>query len=142
MALAASAGRRACSRGAGATGAGMAGEGPRPTGLRVARGGTVLLAAVDWVVRPVEKWAVLGPNGAGKTTLLQIAAARLFPTSGTVDLLEERGGGVDGFELRPRIGLSSAALAERVPADERVLDVVLTAGYAIFGRADETYDAA
>src|SRR3978361_1456306 len=101
MALAASAGRRACSRGAGATGAGMAGEGPRPTGLRVARGGTVLLAAVDWVVRPVEKWAVLGPNGAGKTTLLQVAAARLFPTSGVVDLLDERLRRVRGLARPP-----------------------------------------
>jgi iron complex transport system ATP-binding protein len=120
----------------------MAGEVLRLSGVRIERGGATLLDGVDWTVRPGEKWAVLGPNGAGKTTLLQIAAARLFPTSGTVDLLEERVGEVDVFELRPRIGLSSAALAERVPADERVLDVVLTAGYAIFGRADEAYDAA
>jgi iron complex transport system ATP-binding protein len=100
------------------------------------------LDGVDWTVRRGEKWAVLGPNGAGKTTLLQVAAARLFPTSGTVDLLEERLGRVDVFELRPRIGLASAALAERVPPEEQVLDVVLTAGYAIFGRSSESYDPA
>jgi iron complex transport system ATP-binding protein len=118
----------------------MAGEVLRLSGVRIVRGQTTLLDGVDWTVRQGEKWAVLGPNGAGKTTLLQVAAARLFPTSGTVDLLDERLGRVDVFELRPRIGLASAALADRVPTDERVLDVVLTAGYAIFGRAGERYD--
>jgi iron complex transport system ATP-binding protein len=120
----------------------MAGEVLRLSGVRVVRGSTTLLDDVDWTVRQGEKWAVLGPNGAGKTTLLQVAAARLFPTSGVVDLLDERLGRVDVFELRPRIGLASAALAERIPGDERVFDVVLTAGYAIFGRSREDYDAA
>jgi iron complex transport system ATP-binding protein len=120
----------------------MAGEVLRLSGVRIVRGGTTLLDGVDWTVRQGEKWAVLGPNGAGKTTLLQVAAARLFPTSGVVDLLDERLGRVDVFELRPRIGLASAALAERVPADERVFDVVLTAGYAVFGRSRESYDPA
>jgi iron complex transport system ATP-binding protein len=120
----------------------MSGEVLRLSGVRIVRGQTTLLDGVDWTVRSGEKWAVLGPNGAGKTTLLQVAAARLFPTSGVVDLLDERLGRVDVFELRPRIGLASAALAERVPAEERVLDVVLTAGYAIFGRSRENYDSA
>src|ERR1700710_3036079 len=101
----------------------MAGEVLRMSGVRVQRGGNTLLDGVDWTVREDEKWAVLGPNGAGKTTLLQVASARLFPTSGTVDLLDERLGRVDVFELRPRIGLASAALAEGVPSNETVLDV-------------------
>jgi iron complex transport system ATP-binding protein len=120
----------------------MAGEVLRLSGVRIQRGGNILLDGVDWSVRPGEKWVILGPNGAGKTTLLQVAAARLFPTTGTVDLLDERLGRVDVFELRPRIGLASAALAERIPGGETVLDVVLTAGYAIFGRSREAYDAA
>ncbi|HSP39048.1 MAG TPA: ABC transporter ATP-binding protein [Frankiaceae bacterium] len=120
----------------------MAGEVLRLSGVRITRGGTTLLDGVDWTVRPGEKWAVLGPNGAGKTTLLQVAAARLFPTGGTVDLLEERLGRVDVFELRPRIGLASAVIADRIPDDERVIDVVVTAGYAIFGRSGEAYDPA
>jgi iron complex transport system ATP-binding protein len=119
----------------------MAGEVLQLAGVRVVRGTSTLLDEVDWTVRPDEKWAVLGPNGAGKTTLLSVAAARLFPTAGTVDLLDERLGRVDVFELRPRIGLASAALADSVPAQESVLDVVLTAGYAIFGRSRERYDA-
>ena len=60
---------------------------------------------------------VLGPNGAGKTTLLQVASAQIHPTSGVAGILGEVLGTVDVFELRPRIGLTSAALAERIPRD-------------------------
>ena len=87
-----------------------------------------------------ERWVVLGPNGAGKTTLLQIASAQLFPTQGSVDVLEERLGSVDVFELRPRIGLTSAALAERIPRHETVHDVVVSAAYGVLGRWREIYD--
>jgi iron complex transport system ATP-binding protein len=47
---------------------------------------------------------------------------------------------VDVFELRPRIGLASAALADRIPGDERVRDVVVTASYGVVGRWREAYD--
>jgi iron complex transport system ATP-binding protein len=109
-------------------------------GVSVVRGGTPILDGVDWSVHEGERWVVLGPNGAGKTTLLQVAAARLHPSIGTVDLLDERVGRVDVFELRPRIGLASAALAEQIPPGERVRDVVLTASYAVVGRWHEQYD--
>ena len=56
----------------------------------VTRGGKDLIRAVDWRVELDERWVVLGPNGAGKTTLLNLAAARLHPSSGTVDVLGER----------------------------------------------------
>ncbi len=44
----------------------------------------------------------------------RIASARLFPSSGTVDILSERLGRVDVSELHPRIGLLSSALAANV----------------------------
>ncbi|GAA3390076.1 ABC transporter ATP-binding protein [Cryptosporangium minutisporangium] len=110
-------------------------------GVTVTRSGNDLLQEVDWQVREDERWVVLGPNGAGKTTLLSVAAARLHPTRGRVAILGEQLGKVDVFELRPRIGLSSASLAERIPADETVSDVVLTAAYAVLGRFTEEYDA-
>jgi iron complex transport system ATP-binding protein len=109
------------------------------TGVRVTREHTHLLDDVSWTVGEGERWVVLGPNGAGKTTLLKIASANLFPTNGTVEILSERLGAVDVFELRPRIGLSSAAMADRIPASERVRDVVLTASYAVVGRWRESY---
>jgi iron complex transport system ATP-binding protein len=83
---------------------------------------------------------VIGPNGAGKTTLLQVISAQIHPSSGVAGLLGEVLGTVDVFELRPRIGLTSAALAERIPRGERVHDVVVSASYAVVGRWREQYD--
>jgi iron complex transport system ATP-binding protein len=107
--------------------------------VSVHRGATVLLDAINWTVEEDERWAILGPNGAGKTTLLQIAAALMHPTSGEAYVFGERLGGVDVFELRPRIGLASAAVAQRIPNAERVVDVVVSAGYAVLGRWREAY---
>ncbi|WP_407676276.1 ABC transporter ATP-binding protein, partial [Plantactinospora alkalitolerans] len=106
----------------------------------VLRSGTALLHDVTWRVRPEERWVVLGPNGAGKTTLLNLASGRLHPTTGMVHALGERIGRTDLAELRTRIGLTTAALAERIPADERVRDVVLTAAWSVVGRWREQYD--
>ena len=50
-------------------------------------------------------------------------------------------GTVDVFELRPRIGVSSAAIADRIPEEERVSDVVVTAAYGVLGRWREEYEA-
>jgi iron complex transport system ATP-binding protein len=110
-------------------------------GVSVRRETSLLLRNVDWTAHEDERWIVIGPNGAGKTTLLQVAATLLHPTEGTVDVLGERLGDVDVFELRPRIGLTSASLAERVPASEKVIDLVLTASYAILGRWKEEYES-
>ena len=103
----------------------------RMAGVGVRRGNTDLLAGLDWTVELDERWVVLGPNGAGK----------LHPTTGEVDLLGERIGRVNIFELRPRIGFTSAAIAQRVPGDEIVRDVVVSAGYAVMGRWREEYES-
>lgn len=103
------------------------------------RGRSFLLDHVSWTVDETERWVIIGPNGAGKTTLIQLAAARIFPTSGQVHLLGQRLGAVDVFELRPRIGVSSAALENQIPGDEKVFDVIMSASYAVFGRWREDY---
>jgi len=108
--------------------------------VTVRRGATALVHDVTWRVELDERWVVLGPNGAGKTTLLRLAAADLHPSGGAVDVLGERLGRVDVHELRTRVGLSSAALAERIPGDESVRNVVLTASYSVVGRWRERYD--
>ena len=100
-----------------------------------------LLDDITWEVEEGERWVILGPNGAGKTTLLQLAAGRMHPTTGVAGVLGEVLGAVDVFELRPRIGLASASIAERLPADEQVRDVVVTASYGVVGRWREQYDA-
>ena len=107
----------------------------------VVRGGEKILNNISWTVNEGERWVVLGPNGAGKSTLLSIAAARLHPTSGEVELLDETLGAVDVFELRPRIGISSAASAKQIPASEKVSDVVVTSAYGVAGRWKEEYES-
>src|ERR1700750_2803981 len=108
--------------------------------VSVRRGQATLLDTVSWRVAEGERWVVIGPNGAGKTTLLQVASAQIHPTDGVAGILDEVLGTVDVFELRPRIGLTSAALAERIPRDEAVKDVVVSASYGIVGRLSEHYD--
>lgn len=108
--------------------------------VSVVRGGNTILDSVNWTVDSADRWVILGPNGAGKTTLLQLAAAQMHPTSGVVQVLDDTLGKSDVFELRPRVGFASTALARQVPRDERVIDVVLTAAYSVTGRWNETYD--
>src|ERR1041384_99605 len=109
--------------------------------VSVVRDRNRILDSLSWTVEPDQRWVVLGPNGAGKTTLLQVASASIHPTSGSAVLLGESLGKSDVFELRPRIGFASTALAKRIPGNEAVLDVVMTAAYSVTGRWNEEYDA-
>ncbi|GAA1390557.1 ABC transporter ATP-binding protein [Luteococcus peritonei] len=110
-------------------------------GVGVRRGGKDLVADITWRVEEDERWVLIGPNGAGKTTLLQVLGAQMHPTTGMAAILDELLGAVDVFELRPRIGVASAAIADRIPKGERVDDVVVSASYAVMGRWREEYDS-
>jgi iron complex transport system ATP-binding protein len=108
--------------------------------ISVRRGDRVILGPLNWQVLEGQRWVILGPNGAGKTTLLQICSSLIHPTTGEIHILGEKLGRVDVFELRTRIGLTSSALVEQFSPDELVMDVVLTAAYAMLGRWQEKYD--
>lgn len=108
--------------------------------VSVRRGDKNILGPLNWQVLEGQRWVVLGPNGAGKTTLLQVCSSLIHPTIGNIRILGEQLGKVDVFELRTRIGLTSSALVEQLPSDELVIDVVLTAAYAMLGRWQEKYD--
>ena len=107
--------------------------------VSVRRGQSLLLSDVCLSVDEGDRWVVLGPNGAGKTTLMLIAAGILFPTTGSVELLDEVPGAVSMAELRTRIGWASSALAADIPPRESVLDVVMTGAHAVTGRWREEY---
>ncbi len=99
-----------------------------------------ILDGISWTVSAQDRWVILGPNGAGKTSLITIASARSHPTTGSVTVLGERLGETDTLDLRIRVGLSSAALADRIPANETVRDIVMTAAHGVVGRWREQYE--
>ncbi len=104
------------------------------------REGRSLVSELNWQVELDERWVVLGPNGAGKTTMLRMAAAQEFPTGGTARVIGEQIGRSDLRDLRTMIGFTSAAVADRIPNDEVVSDLVVSAGYSVLGRWREEYD--
>lgn len=108
--------------------------------VSVRRGDRIILGPLNFQILQGERWVVLGPNGAGKSTLLQILSTKMFPTQGTVSVLDKVMGSVDLSELRTRIGLCGSVIAEDIPYEETVKDVVLTAAYGIMGRWNENYD--
>jgi iron complex transport system ATP-binding protein len=110
--------------------------------VSVIRGNKAILDDVSWKINADEHWVVLGPNGAGKTTLMQILQTMIFPSSGIVEILGEYLGLVDVFELRPRIGLTSASMLDQFPDHETALDVVKTSAYSMTGTWREDYENA
>jgi iron complex transport system ATP-binding protein len=120
----------------------MAAEVIRLRGVGLRYDSSMLLRNVDWIAHADERWVIIGPNGAGKTTLLQVAATLLTPTQGTVEILGEALHEADLADLRTRIGMASAAIADSVPPTEKVIDLVMTASYGILGRDTEDYDSA
>lgn len=110
------------------------------SGVSLRRDGATLVGPLDWQVELDERWVVIGPNGAGKTTLMRLASAEAFPSTGEATLLGERIGRTDMRDLRSLIGVSSSAVANRMPANELVQDLVISAGYAVIGRFRETYE--
>ena len=104
------------------------------------RGGRNLVGPLTWKVELDERWVVLGPNGAGKTTLMRLAGAEEFPSSGIAHIMGEQLGKTDMRDLRTMIGMSSSTLANRIPTEEQVSDLVVSAGYAILGRWREEYN--
>jgi iron complex transport system ATP-binding protein len=119
----------------------MSAEVLRLLGVGVGRDRSMLLRDVSWTVQDDESWVIVGPNGAGKTTLLQIVAGLILPTEGVAEVLGERVEDADPADLRSRVGISSAAVAEQVPRGEKVIDLVMTAGYGILGRGSERYES-
>ncbi|MDN6510377.1 MAG: ABC transporter ATP-binding protein [Corynebacterium sp.] len=108
--------------------------------VTIVRDGLHVLHPVTWQVEVDERWIIIGPNGAGKTSLLTIAGARQYPSSGTARIVGETLGKTDVRELRTAVGMSSAAVAHQVPGGEKVLDLVISAGYDVMGRWRERYD--
>ena len=94
------------------------------------RGGNRILGPLDWIVESGHRWVVLGPNGSGKTSMLSLAGALEHPSFGTVEVLGRWLGSVDLRALRPRIGLSSSALANQLRPHLTARDAVMSGRHA------------
>ncbi len=114
----------------------------RLTDIVLRRDERVILDHVSWTVAAGERWVVLGRNGCGKTTLLRIASLYLHPSSGTVEALGETLGRTDVRTLRTRIGVASAAFADKLRPDLVAADVVMTAKFGALEPWWHTYDDA
>jgi len=108
--------------------------------VSVIRDGETILGPLDWQVNENERWVILGPNGAGKSTLFALCSTQIHATTGSVEILGSKLGAVDVFEVRPRIGFMGSTLVNLFPEDEKVIDIVLTAAYAMLGRWNESYE--
>lgn len=93
------------------------------------------LSQVAWRVPQGEHWAVLGPNGSGKTTLLNVINGFVWPYGGegTVEVLGQRLGDCNIFELRRSIGWMGASLHDRLFRDQPCWEIVVSAAFAAFG---------
>ncbi len=97
-------------------------------GISVIRSGNLLLDDVSWQVERGQRWVLLGPNGSGKTTLMSVASTYLWPSRGTISILDGKGGSGgwrDVREIRRRIGIVSAALEPRIPGQLTAYEVAL-----------------
>src|SRR5690625_4137926 len=92
--------------------------------------GKTILTNINWTVKKGEHWAVLGLNGSGKTTLLNMVNGYIWPTTGTVSVLEERFGKTDIREMRKSIGWVSSAMQERLNERHLTQDIVVSGKFA------------
>ena len=111
-------------------------QGKAPTilevcGLRVERGGTIILDGVNWRVERGQHWVILGANGSGKTSLLSALTGYLTPTAGEISLLGKTYGDSDWRELRKQIGIVSSAVRQMMADDEPALETVASGKYAM-----------
>ncbi|NUU60726.1 ABC transporter ATP-binding protein [Paenibacillus agri] len=105
-----------------------------------------ILEQIDWTVTKGEHWAILGLNGSGKTTLLNVINGYIWPTKGQVSVLGHRFGDVDLRELRKSIGWVSSSLQERLHANDKTQNVVISGKHASIGLytepSEEDYEQA
>ena len=99
--------------------------------LRIERNGITILDGINWQIRKGQHWVMLGANGSGKTSLLSALTGYLAPTSGEIELLQQRFGQTDWRELRKLIGLVSSSIRQMIPDAEPALFTVMSGKDAI-----------
>ncbi len=101
--------------------------------LSIQRNAIRILERINWKVNRGEHWVILGANGSGKTSLLKALTGYMTPTAGRIIVLGEQYGASDWRELRRRIGVVSASIAQLVHDEDSALEIVAGGRQAMIG---------
>jgi iron complex transport system ATP-binding protein len=96
----------------------------------VVRGGRAIVDAVDWACSPTSAGSCSVATAAARPRCCAWRRVTSTRRRARSDVLGGRLGRVDVRELRARIGLTSAALADQLRPTLDALDVVMTAKHA------------
>lgn len=102
------------------------------------RQGVTLLNQINWQVKKNEHWAILGLNGAGKSLLLKLITADIWPTTGSINILNYQFGKANIPELKQKIGVVSSYLNDRLYQSEVTENIVLSGKFASIGIYQKT----
>jgi iron complex transport system ATP-binding protein len=109
--------------------------------VTLVREGETLLNDVSWEVTSGQHWALIGKNGSGKTLTLRVVCGYLWPSTGSVEILDQRFGQCDIRELRKKIGWVTPALQfQLLQRNFIVKDIVLSGCYASIGLFERPND--
>lgn len=97
--------------------------------VRVEIGTRVVLDDVSLAVPAGALTAIVGPNGCGKSTISRILTGFLYPTRGTVRILDHTLGEVNVHTLRERVKLVQPSPPHEPSELMMVRDVVLTGAF-------------
>ena len=101
--------------------------------LSIHRNAIRILERINWKVNRGEHWVILGANGSGKTSLLKALTGYMTPTAGRIVVLGEQYGASDWRELRKRIGVVSASIAQLEHDEDSALEIVAGGRQAMIG---------
>ncbi|HEU5139928.1 MAG TPA: ABC transporter ATP-binding protein [Bacillales bacterium] len=95
----------------------------------------LIVRNINWKVDAGQHWAILGMNGAGKTTLLNLVCGYLYPTTGTIKVLDKPFGRYPLNELRKEIGWVSSSFSEKMRHHfhNNGLEIILSGKFASIG---------
>ena len=97
-----------------------------------------ILKNVSWEVKKGQHWAIIGRNGSGKTLTLKIVCGYLWPSVGSVQVLDKNFGQIDLRLLRRQIGWVTPSLEYQLQQNSlKVQDIVYSGIFASIGLYDE-----
>ncbi|MDR0846133.1 MAG: ABC transporter ATP-binding protein [Lactobacillales bacterium] len=103
------------------------------THVDLIRDGKHLLKDINFTLTPGEHMAILGLNGSGKTLMLRLISGNLWPSNGSLVVLDKKFGETSIPELKKRIGFVSSALSYQLDEGETAEMIALSGKFASIG---------